>query len=158
METQHFSSTNEHEIEQDALDIKALAYKILRSWYWIVLCLVIAYIGARLYLRYTVPIYETSSKVLIKVQQGGRSGGLSEEVLLEEFGVSQLVDNLDNEIHILRSRSLMKEVVRKLDANISYISLGRIKEREQYRKTPILVDSIRWGGRKQFISFDEDRN
>ncbi|MCB0633845.1 MAG: hypothetical protein KDD15_29140, partial [Lewinella sp.] len=130
---------------EDTIDVQELIWSILRNWYWIILCLVVGFLGARLYLRYTEPIYRASGTILIKDREGN-SSGLTEEAVLQEIGLFKPGSNVNNEIEILKSRSLMQEVIDQLGLDVQYLGLGRLKDTEHYNGTsPILMDSVHWG-------------
>lgn len=134
----------------DAIDVKEIVLSILRNWYWILLCVILAFLGARLFLRYSVPVYQASGKILIKNQEGNSSGGLTEEAVLQEIGLFKPGNNINNEIEILKSRSLMQKVIDQLDLDVQYLGLGRLKDTEYYDgRSPILLDSIRWDGKRR---------
>ena len=131
------------EFAESSLDLQSMFYSLLRNWYWIALCIGLAIWASNLYLRYSVPIYQAQGKILIK-EDVSSSGGISEEAVLEELGLYKGGMELKNEIEILKSRSLMMEVVEELSLTEQYIGVGRIKETEFYQNPPILVDSIKW--------------
>ena len=87
---------------EDTIDVQELIWSILRNWYWIILCLVVGFLGARLYLRYTEPIYRASGTILIKDREGN-SSGLTEEAVLQEIGLFKPGSNVNNEIEILKN-------------------------------------------------------
>jgi capsular exopolysaccharide synthesis family protein len=96
---------------------------------------------AALYLRYASPQYLVRATLLIKTPEVS-SNGVSEEVILQDLGLSQDAKNLENEMQILRSRSLMEDVVRRQALHITYFSEGRVRRKELYRQSPIQVDSF----------------
>ncbi|MBA3707171.1 MAG: polysaccharide biosynthesis tyrosine autokinase, partial [Bacteroidetes bacterium] len=70
-------------------------------------------------------------------------GSISDELsAFEDLGILKNNKNIDNEIEILRSRSLMTRVVNELHLNISYYSYGRPIEHERFFDTPILASYI----------------
>ncbi|WP_367392666.1 GumC family protein [Lewinella sp. LCG006] len=142
--------------EVDPIDVKELVLSILRNWYWIALCVILAFFLARLNLRYSVPIYQASGTILIKDKEGGGDiGGLSEEAVLQEIGILKPGNNINNEIQILKSSSLMQEVMDTLNLEIQYTGVGRIKDTEYYGQTsPILVDSIAWYAGKRGMQLE----
>ncbi|MGH1433692.1 MAG: Wzz/FepE/Etk N-terminal domain-containing protein, partial [Lewinella sp.] len=86
---------------ESSIDLREILLSILRNWYWVALCLVLAFIGARLYLRYAVPIYRASGKILIKDAEGrGAGSSLTEEAVLQEIGLFSPTNNINNEIQI----------------------------------------------------------
>lgn len=137
------------------IDVKELLLSILRNWYWIVLCVILAFLGARLFLRYSVPIYRASGKILIKDQEGNSSGGLTEEAVLQEIGLFKSGNNINNEVEILKSRSLMQKVMDHLDLDVQYLGLGRLKDTEYYDgRSPILLDSVHWKGNRRSVRLE----
>jgi uncharacterized protein involved in exopolysaccharide biosynthesis len=50
--------------------------------------------------------------------------------------------NVDNEIHILRSKKLMNKVVEKLNLDISYYYKGKFRNTEYYKNSPVTVTFI----------------
>lgn len=140
------SSPNRLNTTEDSVDIKELVFSILRNWYWILLCVGLGFFCARMYLRYSAPVYQASGKILIKDQESNSGGGLSEEAVLQEIGILKVGNNIENEIQILRSRTLMKQVIEELGLDVQYIGLGRLKNTEYYGGTsPIIIDSVHWG-------------
>ncbi len=125
-------------------DVKGLFYKVLRNWYVILIFLGLAFAAAQLYLRYTVPIYQTKSTILIKAETKNSGNIQAENAVLQELTGYSPTNNLINEIHILRSRSLMEQVVEELGLNISYFQLGRIQSKELYGNSSVKVDTIIW--------------
>ena len=122
--------------DNDTINIRAELEKYLFHWKWFALGILLALIGAFLFLRYATPKYSASTTILIK---NDKQGGLSEELAaFEDLGiVGGSSKNIDNEIEILKSRKLIKGVVHKLNLNTSLIVEGRVKESEVYFKKPI---------------------
>jgi len=147
-EQQHTTTTAFQGQETSSVDPRELLMAFLRNWYWIAICALIGFVLARLYLRYTEPVYQANCQVLIK--EDGESGGvLSEEAVLEEIGLLRSGNNLNNEMQILKSRTLMAQVVDELGLGVRYYGLVRIKNSEVYTDSPIRVDSIHtYNGRR----------
>jgi uncharacterized protein involved in exopolysaccharide biosynthesis len=94
--------------------------------------------GAFVYLRYTTPIYKVSSSVVLKEE--GRKGSSAMPGTLEELAMMGSVSNVENELYILKSRSLVRSVINRLDLHTSYIVEGRIKSTDLYTQSPVIVD------------------
>ena len=99
----------------------------------------ISLFGAYLYLRYAVPIYEVSSKLLIK-SEGNKNAGTTGD--LEGMLLFQKSVNLDNEIEILRSQSMMERVVKSLGLQVSYFGKGNIRTIDIYDAPPFVFVPI----------------
>ncbi|MGZ9735376.1 GumC family protein [Flavobacterium sp. GNP002] len=123
---------------QKDFELKAFLDKYLFHWKWFVLVTCTCLFGAYLYLKYTLPQYQATTTILVKDESKG--GMLSELSVFEDMGLGTgMKSNLDNEIEILKSRSLVENTVKKLDLNTSLIVKGKIVDREIYQNTPIEV-------------------
>lgn len=126
----------EEDNETSGFDYKAFLVKLLMYWPWIVGCVAVALIGAFFYLKTLTPLYTVSSSVLIKNESKGGANGAN----LEDLGfVSTSTQSFDNELEILRSRTLIKKVVTALDLYISYSVPGQFRDTELYKQSPVKV-------------------
>lgn len=111
-------------------DLKAFLFKFIRYWYLFILFLILAFSVAYLYLRYTIPEYSIKTTLLVKDEDSGLDA--SEEMAFADLGVFKSKKNINNEIQILKSRTLMTQVVKELGIDVTYSANGRIKDRELY--------------------------
>jgi tyrosine-protein kinase Etk/Wzc len=108
----------------------------LVHWKWFLLGASISLTIAFIYLRYTTPQFKAAATILVKDEKKG--GMLSELSAFSDMGIeSGLKNNVDNEIEILKSRTLIENTVRKLDLNTSMFVKGNIIYTEMFDKTPI---------------------
>lgn len=105
--------------------------KIVVYWPVFIVAAFIALLIAFLYLRYATPLYEVNAKILIKEDN---QGGLANGALLEDLGMDGGGANVENEVEILQSRTLMQKVVEATGINVHYYSPGRVKTSEYYYK------------------------
>ena len=105
---------------------------LLRYWYLFVIVIAIA-VGYTYYKYTQMPfVYRGDVTVVIKDPKG--------ELTVSGLGkYSDLVNsvNMTHEILQLRSKSLMSQVVRTLDADVNYIYRERLRDVELYKKTPV---------------------
>ena len=122
--------------EDNNINIRELVDQYLVHWKWFVFALVTALICAFLYLRYTVPEYRTSAVIMVKDE---RKGGMqSEMTAFSDLGLmTGIKSNVDNEIEIIRSRTIVEKSIKKLNLNVSYFVEGRFKTVEVYKDKPI---------------------
>lgn len=120
--------------EESSIDIKQLIYIFLNNWYLFVIGAVVALVAAFLINRYTTTIFQTQGTVIVK---DGRS---VDPTTIMTTGNFTNVQNLDNEIAIIRSYSLTDRVVRNMGIEVTYMGKGRIKETELYRSSPFRVE------------------
>ncbi len=114
--------------------------KYLKKWYWFVLSVVIFIAGAYTKIRYTIPQYNVSSSIMISQEE---SIGESELAVFKDLGLADNAQNsIQNEIQIIRSRTLITNVVNNLELNVKYFSEGRILEIENYPKSLIEINFL----------------
>ena len=120
------------------ISVMEIATLFIKHWKWILLGLLVALAAAFVYLRYTTPVYKVASSVVLKEE--GRSGPSAMPGTLEEIAMMGSVSNVENELYILRSRSMIRSVINRLDLHTSYIVEGRIKSTDLYTQSPVIVD------------------
>ncbi|WP_224490260.1 GumC family protein [Robertkochia flava] len=127
------------EAEEQEVSIKEMVGRYLRYWPWMVLGVVLAVTTAFIYLRYTVPTYSTSARIIISDSNNG--GASSEVAALQNLGVLNNLNtsSIENEVEILQSERLLKPVVENLGLNVEYYREGRIKRLEVYGEQPFKV-------------------
>ena len=106
--------------DEKPIDYKAILFEYLMYWPWFVACLILCLIGAWGYLRYQTPVYNVNATVLIKQDDKGKGSANSPLAAMQDLGVLSMASNFDNEMEILRSRTLIKKVVNTLGLNIRY--------------------------------------
>ena len=128
------------EQSEEQVNIQELLFRYLIHWPWFVVSIIICIACAWGYLRLTTPIYNISATVLIKDEKKG--GGASMSSDLEKMGLEGFVSsssNVDNEIEVLRSKSLAREVVNNLGLFVTYMDEDEFPSKELYRTSPVLV-------------------
>lgn len=117
------------------VNIKKEIGKYLKKWPWFLLSLILFYSGAKIYLKYTQAQY--NSKTSLKLRESkGNSTALSD---LKNLGMGVSGDNeLQGETTIIVSKPILKTVAQNLNLGVSFFSLGKIKEVELYRDSPII--------------------
>ena len=128
------------EESEEQVNIQELLFRYLIHWPWFVVSIIICIACAWGYLRLTTPIYNISATVLIKDEKKG--GGASMSSDLEKMGLEGFVSsssNVDNEIEVLRSKSLAREVVNNLGLFVTYMDEDEFPSKELYHTSPVLV-------------------
>ena len=127
------------EEQQSLFSFQNIFAMLVLNWQWFFLSLFIFLCGALLYLRYTEPVYQLSSRMLIKDDQRGRR---SSQMLanMQDLGFMTNSAGIDNEIEVLQSRVLLRDVVRDLKLYTEYRTNGRIRDFIVYGNQPVNVD------------------
>ncbi len=127
--------------EIDEANIREQLDKYIVHWRWFVIAIIIGIGLAFLYLRYTIPSYEASTSILVKDEKKG--GMLSELSAFADLGLGGgMKSNVDNEIEILKSRTLAENTIKKLGLNISLFVKGNVIDRDVYEVSPIKVTFV----------------
>ena len=128
------------ETEDEKIDIQQLLFKYIIHWPWFIGAVLLCLVGAWFYLHWATPIYNISATVLIKDEKKGGGTGLSSE--LEDMGLSGVMTsskNIDNELEVLRSKTLVKEVVNQLNLYITYTDEDDFPAKGLYKTSPVQV-------------------
>ena len=128
------------EQSEEQVNIQELIFLYLIHWPWFVVSIIICIACAWGYLRLTTPIYNITATVLIKDEKKGGGANMSSE--LEKMGLDGFVsssNNVDNEIEVLRSKSLAREVVNNLGLFVTYMDEDEFPSKELYHTSPVLV-------------------
>ncbi|MFK8303024.1 GumC family protein [Capnocytophaga stomatis] len=104
-------------------------------WKWFVAGGFLALLAAFLYLRYATPLYKASTIIMLKDDNKG--GTVNEFSILSDLDIG-VKDNVENEVEVLRSRTLSEKAVKKLNLNISYFPLGKTKP-DLYNESPVNI-------------------
>ena len=128
------------ESKEENIDVKELLFKYLIHWPWFVGAVIACLIAAWVYLYMSTPVYNISATVLIKDDKKGGSAGMLSG--LESLGLDGMISssqNIDNEIEVLRSKTIVKEVVEDLGLYISYTDEDEFPSRNLYKTSPVQV-------------------
>ena len=126
-------------LSEESVDIKQILFKIIRSWHWIALALIVALSIALLYNRYAEPLYKARASIMIKDEKKG-GAGLLDNPLLKELDLGGGGKLVDNEIEVLKSYDLMEDVVRKEQLFLNIKSKGSLISRSVFDKeVPLII-------------------
>ena len=129
-------NNEETQIKEEKVDLKGLFYRYYSHWYYFLASIFIFSIIAFAYIRYTTPVYSVSSTLLIRDDNNTQLGA---ENILEGMELFSGKTNINNEIVVLKSFSLINQVVNDLGLGVSYFQHGFLQSNELYQNTPFLV-------------------
>lgn len=125
-------------LEEDTVDIRQILETVWGLRFWILLSLIVCFGIAYAYCLYKTPVYETSCSIMLVSEEGSKGAITSEFALMSEFSGMSLQQKMSNELYILKTTSLMQNVVEELNLNIQYFEKERIKSKEFYKNSPLL--------------------
>ncbi|WPO79083.1 polysaccharide biosynthesis tyrosine autokinase [Flavobacterium sp. KACC 22761] len=124
--------------EIEDVNLREQLDKYLIHWRWFLLSVIVGMILSFIYLRYTTPSYEATTSILVKDEKKG--GMLSELSAFADLGLGgSMKNNVDNEIEILKSRTLVENTIKKLNLNVAFFVEGKVVDRDVYAEKPIIA-------------------
>ena len=124
-------------VKKKKLNIKKEVFKYLRYWYWILLSMLLCFVGAKIYLRYTTPQYLSKTSL-----QFPQSKSKTAESLADLANGAGREDELQGEATAIVSKPILAKVVGQLNLNVSFFGVGAIKENELYTSSPLEANVI----------------
>ena len=107
---------------------------LAKNWFWPVIFITLTSILAFFYLRYTKPVYESSSTIQIENKDQGRE-------ILDLENINSKNNSLSSNIELLRSPFLFRRAVNKLNMPVSIYSKGNVLTEEIYRNPTFHIES-----------------
>lgn len=124
-------------VKKKKLNIKKEVFKYLRYWYWILLSMLLCFVGAKIYLRYTTPQYLSKTSL-----QFPQSKSKTAESLADLANGAGRADELQGEATAIVSKPILAKVVGQLNLNVSFFGVGAIKENELYTSSSLEANII----------------
>ncbi len=125
---------------EEEVNIQELLFRYLIHWPWFVASVLFCVVCAFAYLKIATPVYNVSATVLIKDEDKGGGATMASE--LEKMGLGGMMNtksNVDNEVEVLKSKSLALEVVEQINLYVTYQNEDGWISKEMYRTSPVLV-------------------
>ena len=127
----------DNEKQEGGFDFRVILGYLRAYWWLFVLSVMVCVAGAFVYLRYATPIYNISAKVLLQDSEKGGSV-LSPSDMLADFGMQNQISNVENEIEVMSSMTVVRAAVINAGLYMTYQSDGTTL----YKSTTPLVVSM----------------
>ena len=142
--TNSVDNMQEENEKESSFDFATLYATVVLNWKWFVLSLILCLGIAFIYLRYSTPVWQADTKLLIKDNDNSSSssGGRNNDLLQSSatLGLISSSNGIDNEMEILSSHLLAEGAINDLKLYINYSEKGHIKDELLYKNEPISVD------------------
>jgi len=138
---QHITPRPVNEPLVQGVNIKEQLLKYLHYYWLFIITIIIGVTCAWLYLRYSTPVYSVQSTMLIRADNSGRGGGGGEE-FFSDIALFQSSVNKQNEIEMLKSRTMMERVVDRLGLQKDYYVKGNLKNSSVYKDSPFSLEFV----------------
>ncbi|WP_293712652.1 tyrosine-protein kinase [uncultured Parabacteroides sp.] len=114
-------------------NIRTILDVLFSKWYWFVISVLFCMVGAYVYLQTVPTVYKRQAVVLLKKQSNTEDAFIEKQLFNQNYDVN-------NEIQVFKSRSLMVEVVRRLSLNREYSLKQGLRKKILYKESPIWVE------------------
>jgi capsular exopolysaccharide synthesis family protein len=126
------SNTNN---EESFINIRDILQIVLGKWYWFVISVVVCLVIAVLYLMSEPIIYERTATVLIKDDKTANG----ETAMFQDLSIFESKNNVNNEMIVFKSHSLISEAVKRLRLDINYKVKRGLRTSDLYTNSPISI-------------------
>jgi len=116
--------------------IGLITFRFLPYWPLFAVMFVFSIAGAWAYLKFTTPLYVASATLMVKDEKKG----VDDSKLLDALNIYSSTKIVENEIEVLRSRSIMKEVSKELNLYAPIEEHGNLRTSSAYKSSPILIE------------------
>ena len=132
------SDENKHKTQANddqSIDIKNLIFICLSHWYLFAIFVVLALAVGFFVNRYKMNVYQATGTVLIKDDRSS----FDPTAIMTNMSYNNM-QNVENEIAIIKSYTLTERVVKKMNLEVTYMGKGRISTSEMYKSSPFDVE------------------
>jgi capsular exopolysaccharide synthesis family protein len=137
--------------KEEKLNLKKAILKYLYKWPWFVASILICVAVAFIYLRYSIPKYQSKTTLKFDKKQNDLTSALAD---LDNLGIGLgNSDELKGEAAIVTSRPLLMQVVKNLNLSVEYFSAGDIKDSQLFGITPITAKVLDYT-KEKFVSVE----
>lgn len=133
-------NNNVSELDEEKVNYQEILFKYIIHWPWFVASVLACLVGAWMYLHFQTPVYQVSASIMIKDDKKNAGGNAADLESLGLGGVITSAQSIDNEIEVLRSKTILKEVVNNLELYITYYDEDEFPKRELYKISPVIVN------------------
>lgn len=122
-------------------NLKEIVQKYSKYWYFFIISISLSFLIAYLYLQRSPRIYKVSSTLLMEDDKKG--DGELKGTAFSDLNMFKSDKKVDNEMEVLRSRDLIRPILKKLSLETSYFQKDGLKTTELYGNTlPVKIKLI----------------
>jgi tyrosine-protein kinase Etk/Wzc len=121
------------ELDESNNFFKSIAYRYVPYWPIFLLTFFLSIVGAWIYVHYQSPVYEASASILLKDDKNDDQG----TNILESLNISGTKKNVENELVVLKSHSLMRQVVTEMGLYAQIYQKGQVRNVLSYPSYPV---------------------
>lgn len=107
-------------------------------WPLFIVFAILSITAAVIYLRYTTPMYQATASLIIKDEKKGNE----DSKLMESLNMINAKKIIENEIEVIKSRTVIDTVVAKLHLYAPVYKQGKVRDIPVYRNSPLLIEAL----------------
>jgi capsular exopolysaccharide synthesis family protein len=119
------------------INIKAIILKLVSKWYYFVIAMFVALPLAYAYMKFSPKQYRVRASLLVKSEENST---VNSDQFLKGMDLFTGETQLEDEIGILKSYSMVEQAIRQLDFGVTYYSTKNFVTTEQYADAPFTVE------------------
>lgn len=126
-----------NQTEEGGFDLRTALSYFVNNWKWFVFSFFVCMVLATVYLYKSVPMYQVTAKILLQDKEKGSFS--SQADMLSDFGFEGANSNVENEIEVINSMSVVRRAVSETGLYISYKIPGFSEKRISASQSPYRV-------------------
>ena len=135
---QNPNAANGGEGNETNINIRDIVFMVLNNWYWFVISAVVCLGIAGLVYKMQAKSYTATGTILVRDNGNSiRYQSRNMDAILNNMDISNSGQSLENEIYMLRSSSLMSQVIRRLNMNYYCERNDLFKKITYYNDAPV---------------------
>jgi tyrosine-protein kinase Etk/Wzc len=132
--------TYKQEVQQG--DLMGLVGICLNYWYVFLIGVISCLIFGFCYIQYLPTQWNVTGKIIVEDDKGATSKSLTNGVNADLASLFDIKSNADNEVKVLKSRGILKQVVSNLNLNIHLFDNNGLQKFELFHDAPFTVQAV----------------
>lgn len=129
---------NQTQNKEETINVRELLIKYLHRWYWFLLAVILAFVIAFVYIKSTNIKYQIQTVILLRNDKS--ASGFSQAAMMENFGLSGVSREVEDEIQVISSKKLIRQTIDSLGLYAQYYEKDGIKYVEKYKDVPFKLN------------------
>lgn len=117
------------------VSLREIVFKYLRKWHWFAISFFIFLTIGYFYLKITVPTFKVQATILLRKEDNDL--GLSKIAIFEKIRGAGSSKDVDDEIQVLKSMTLMRNAIKDLSIETEYLEKKGMRYEDIYPEIPI---------------------
>jgi len=125
--------------EEGLGELRSHISQYLNYWYIFLISIAVCLGAALIYIQYVPSKWAISSKIIVEDNKDSPQKSLTNGVNSDLASLFEVKNNADNEVKILKSRSLVRSVITSLNLNAHIFDNNGLRKKELFNNAPFVV-------------------